>query len=160
MLKNRNWKQIDYDTCKMIHLLRLNRRGCRAGKNKLKARPNHDNLIPIVIRRVIQQNIDIANKLKLSTVNIQSIKSKDDNLFEYPKESKTDLCVVTETWLSDENEEDGVWVSFTHLNKAPFKISISNRKNHRGGGLALIHKAVLPSNLLEEGSTRSFQFAI
>ena len=143
----------------MICLLRLNRRGCGAGKNKLKARPNHDNHIPIVIRRVIEQKIDIANKLKLSTVNIQSIKSKDD-LFEYLIESKTNLCVVTETWLSDENEEDGAWVSCTHLNKAPFKISISNRKNHRGGGLALIHKAVLLSNLLEEGSTRSFQFAI
>ena len=128
LLKNRNWKQMDYDICKMICLLRLNRRGCRAGKNKLKGRLNHDNLIPIVTRRVIEQKIDIANKLKLSTVNIQSIKSKDDDLFEYLLESKTDLCVVTETWLSDENEEDGAWVSCTHLNKAPFKISISNRK--------------------------------
>ena len=60
------------------------------------ARPNHDNLIPIVTRRVIEQKIGIANKLKLSTENIQSIKSKDD-LFEYLLESKTDLCVVTET---------------------------------------------------------------
>ena len=67
---------------------------------------------------------------------------------------------MTETWLSDENEEDGSWVSCTHLNKVPFKISTSNRKNCRGGGLALIHKAVLLSNLLEEGSTRSFQFAL
>ena len=70
LLKNRYWKQIDYDTCKMICLLRLNRRGCGAEKHKLKARPNYDNLIPIVIRRVIEQKIDIANKLKLSTVNI------------------------------------------------------------------------------------------
>ena len=160
LLKNRNWKQIDYDTCKMICRLRLNRRGCRAGKNKLKARPNYDNLIPIVTRRVTEQKIDIASKLKLSTVNIQSIKSKDDDLLGYLLESKTDLCVVTETWLSDDNEEDGAWVSCTHLNKDPFKISISNRKNHRGGVLALIYKAVLLSNLLEEGSTRSFQFAI
>ena len=160
LLKNRNWKQIDYDTCKTVFSLRLNRRGCRAGKNKMIARPNHDNLIPFVTRRVTEQKIDIANKLKLSTVNIQSIKSKDDDLFEYLLESKTNLCVVTETWLSDENEEDGAWVSCTHLNKAPFKINTSNRKNCRGGGLALIHKAVLSSNLLKEGSTRSFQFAL
>ena len=94
----------------------------------MKARPNHDNLISIATRRVIEQKIDIANKLKLSTVNIQSITSKDDDLFEYLLESKTNLCVVRETWLSDENEEDGAWVSCTHLNKAPFKISTSNRK--------------------------------
>ena len=123
------------------------------------ARPNLDNLIPIVTRRVTEQKIDIANKLKLSTVNIQSIKSKDDDLFEYLLESKTDLCVVIETWLSDENE-DGAWVSCTHLNKAPFKINTSNRKNCIRAGLALIHKAGLLSNLLEEGSTRSFQFAL
>ena len=121
LLKNRNWKQINYDTCKIICRLRLNRRGCRAGKNKLKSRPNHDNLIPVVTRRANEQKIDIANKLKLSTVNIQSIKSKDDDLLRYLLESKTDLCVVTETWLSDNNEENGAWVSCTHLSKAPFQ---------------------------------------
>ena len=67
---------------------------------------------------------------------------------------------MKETWLSSEEEEDGVWVSYTYLNKVPFKISISNRKNCRGGGLALIHKASLLSKLLEQGSTRSFQFAL
>ena len=97
LLKNRNWKQINYDNCKIISRLRLNRRGCRAGKNKLKSRQNHDNLTPVVTRRANEQNIDIANKLKLSTVNIQSIKSKDDDLLGYLLESKTDLCVVTET---------------------------------------------------------------
>ena len=85
---------------------------------------------------------------------------KGDDLLEYLLETKTDLCIVTETWPSDEKEEDGVWVRCTHLNKVPFKISISNRKKCRGGGLALIHKASLQSKLLEEGSTRSFQFAL
>ena len=87
LLKNRNWKQINYDTCKIISRLRLNRRGCRAGKNKLKSRLNHDNLTPVVTRRANEQEIDIANKLKLSTVNIQSIKSKDDDLLGYLLES-------------------------------------------------------------------------
>ena len=154
MLRERKWKQIDYDTCKIVHSLRLNRRGCTAGKDKTKARPTYDNLISIETSSAIKQKIDIANKLKLSTVNIQSIKLKDDNLLGYLLESKTDLCIVTETWLSDENEKDGAWVSCTYLNKVPFKISTSNRKNHRGGGLALIHKVVLSSNLCQEGSTR------
>ena len=125
----------------------------------MKARPNHDNLISIETSSVIKQKIDIANKLKLFTVNIQSIKLKDNDLLGYLLEPKTDLCIVTETWLSDDNEEDGAWVSCAHLNKVPFKISTSNRKNHSSGGLALIHKAVLSRNLLED-STRSFQFAI
>ena len=127
---------------------------------RLTGSTNHDNLISIETNSVIKQKIDIANKLKLSTVNMQSIKLKDDYLLEYLLESKTDLCIVTETWLRDENEEDGAWVSCTHLNKVPFKISISSRKNSRGGGLALIYEALLPSNLLKEGSARSFQFGL
>ena len=59
----------------------------------------------------------LPTKLKLSTVNIQSIKSKDDDLLEYLLETKTDLCIVTKTWLNDENEEDGVWVSIHILTK-------------------------------------------
>ena len=127
LMKNRNWKQIDYVTCKIVCSLRLNRGGCRAGKNKMKARPNHDNLISIVTRRVIEQKIDNANKLKLSTVNIQSIKLKDDDLFEYLLESKTNLCVVTETWLSDEMRkmEHG---SAVHISK-----KLPSRSGHQTG---------------------------
>ena len=58
----------------------------------MKARANHDNLISIETSSAIKQKIDTANKLKLSTVNIQSIKSKDNDLLEYLLESKTDLC--------------------------------------------------------------------
>ena len=54
LLNDRKWKQIDYDTCKIVCSLRLNRRGCRAGKKKIKARPNHDNLIPIETSSVIK----------------------------------------------------------------------------------------------------------
>ena len=61
IMKNRNWKQINYDTCKIISRLRLNRRGCRAGKNKPKSRPNHHNLTPVTTMRTNEQNIDIAN---------------------------------------------------------------------------------------------------
>ena len=32
--KDRKWKHIDYDSCKRVHSLRLNRRGHRAQKNK------------------------------------------------------------------------------------------------------------------------------
>ena len=55
LLKDRKWKQTDYDTCKIVHSLRMNRRGCTAGKYKIKARPNHDNLISIETRSVIKQ---------------------------------------------------------------------------------------------------------
>ena len=126
----------------------------------MKGSTNHDNLISIEINSAIKQKIDIANKLKLSTINIQSIKLKDDDVLQYLLETRTDLCIVTETWLSGAKKKGGACVSCTHLNKVPFKISTSNRKNHRGGDLALIHKASLPSSLLEEGSTRSFQFAL
>ena len=46
-----------------------------------------------LIVHAITQKIDIANKLKVSTVNIQSIKSKDNDLLEYLLETKL-ICVL------------------------------------------------------------------
>ena len=57
LLKDGNWKQIDYDTCKIVCSLRVNRRGHRAGKNKMKSRPNHDNLISIETSSAIKQKL-------------------------------------------------------------------------------------------------------
>ena len=41
-----------------------------------------------------------------------------------------------------------------------YRMSVSNRINRRGGGLALVHKTALPTKKIDEGQIQSFQFAV
>ena len=70
-----------------------------------------------------KQNPKIHNTIKAALVNIQSLKSKDNDLITYLSGTKLDLCILTETWLT---EEDDSWVSCSDLNTTNFRISTSN----------------------------------
>ena len=91
---------------------------------------------------------NIQIRLKVALVNTQSIKSKSNDLVTYLNDTKLDLCILTETWL---REEDDSWVSCLDLNIANYRISVSNRINRRGGALPLVHKAALPTKKVDEG---------
>ena len=154
------WKNLELDTCITIRRLRLNKRGRWAGKkikeSSITSRQgsiNPNNLTVIESK----QNCKIHNRIKAALVNIQSLKSKDCDLITYLSDTKLDLCILTETWLT---QEDDSWVSCSDLNITNFRISTSNQINRRGGGLALVHKTALPTKKLDEGQLKSFQFAV
>ena len=154
------WKNLQLDTCITIRRLRLNKRGRWAGKkikdSFIRSRQgsiNPNNLTVIESK----QNCKIYNRIKVALVNIQSLKSKDNDLITYLSDTKLDLCILAETWLT---QEDDSWVSCSDLNITNFRISTSNQINRRGGGLALVHKTALPPKKLLEGQLRSFQFAV
>ena len=50
-----------------------------------------------------------------------------------------DILALMETWLTD-NQRDDQWLQTTPINKDPYKIHVHNRKDRRGGGIALITK--------------------
>ena len=100
---------------------------------------------------------NIQNRIKAALVNIQSLKHKSSDLVTYLNDAKLDLCILTETWL---REEDDSWVSCSDLNITNYRLSISNRINRRGGSLALVHKTALPTKKLDEGQMQSFKFAV
>ena len=100
---------------------------------------------------------NIKNRLKAALVNIQSLKPKSNDLVTYPNDTKLDLCIITETWL---REEDDSWVSCLDLNIANYRMSVSNRINRREEGLVLVHKAAPPTKKLDEDQLQSFQFAV
>ena len=83
-------------------------------------------------------SIKHLENLKICTITIQSIKSKEQLLLDYIYESDIDIWVLTEAWLND-NDRDYAWLEATDLSKGPLKILTSNRKNHRGGGLSLVY---------------------
>ena len=80
------WKNLELDTCIIIRRLRLNKRGRHAGK-KIKesfitsrqGSINPNNLTVIESK----QNCKIHNRIKAALVNIQSLKSKGNDLITY-----------------------------------------------------------------------------
>ena len=154
------WKNLELDTCITIRRLRLNKRGRWAGKKiKESFTTSKQGSINLNNLTVIEskQNCKIHNRIKVALVNIQSLKSKDNDLLTYLSDNKLDLCILTETWLT---QEDDSWISCSDLNITNFRLSTSNQINRRGGGLALVHKTALSTKKLDEGQLRSFQFAV
>ena len=56
---------------------------------------------------------------------------------EYIDSAQIDFTIITETWLQD-NETDQGWVSTTILNNSNFNISTENCKVGKGGGISLV----------------------
>ena len=129
------WKKLDQDTCIIVRRLRLNKRGRHAGKRIKKSSitngqgsTNQNNL---TITEPMH-SCNIQNRLKAALVNIQSLKPKSNDLVAYLNDAKLDLCILTETWL---REEDDSWVSCLDLNIANYRMSVSNRINRGGRAL-------------------------
>ena len=100
---------------------------------------------------------ELRKNLGLSLINIQSIKNKHTKLLDNLVENKTDICIVTETWLT---EDDKVWLDCSDLSKNGYQIYSANRKNRRGGGLAIILNTNIKIKLLEKGEKTSFEYAV
>ena len=128
-------KKLDLDTCIIVRRLRLNKRGKRAGK-KIKeslitnrqGSISQNNLIIIEPRH----SSNIHNTVKADLVSTQSLKPKNNNLITYLSDAKLDLYILTETWLT---EEDDSWVSCSDLNITNYRLGISNQINRRGEAL-------------------------
>lgn len=69
-------------------------------------------------------------------------------LKDYLMEQGLDICVVSETWLTD-TDEDKAWLSSQNLADLRIKMYLNNRKDRKGGGIALL----LKDNLTIEGET-------
>ena len=70
--------------------------------------------------------------------NVRSLKSKELAVFNYMLEEKTDLMLLLDTWLR-ENDDDNIWNKASVLSNGNFnKNSVVRNTNNKGGGLALV----------------------
>ena len=159
------YKLLDRSACTRIRKLHLNRRGKRGGK-RLKSHTHRLGLIPdgvnsanlICIKMdTTQSMIDTKLKLTMSLLNAQSIKNKELLLHGQLILHDVDICILTETWLSDSGL-NRTWLQYTVLNKVPYQMFTSNRTGRKGGGVALISKSHLRVKQIGEGQLRSIQF--
>ena len=96
--------------------------------------------------------MELKKNLGLTVINIQSIKNKHTNLLDHLVENKTDICIVTETWLT---EDDKIWLDCCDLSKMAIKFTQLTGKTERGGGLAIISTTSIKIKLLDKGEKMS-----
>ena len=147
-----------HKTVNMGNLLRINSDGLlRDGVNQKtnSQQVDFNNLINIYIEN--RPKRDIANDLSLMLANVQSIKSKTELVMDYLLDSKVDSAILTETWLSDNDE---IWLNASDLNQHGYKTLHQNRPKCQGGGLAIICKSHLQVKQLDSGSKSSFEYLV
>ena len=79
---------------------------------------------------------DLKLNLSLSLLNAQLMKNKELVLYGQLIHHDVDICILTETWLS-ENDSDITWLQHTVLNKVPYQMLTSNRTEKKREGCGL-----------------------
>ena len=87
-------------------------------------------------------------------MNTQSLKNKDAILLDHLIEMKTDICIVTKTWLK---ENDDTWLECSDISRNGYKIQTHNRNIAKGGGLAIVYRSNLKVSVIEANHTRSME---
>ena len=117
---------------------------------------NKDNLIQIDIHD--KHNNVHTTRLTIVTLNVRSLKSKDQIVLDAMIKYQIDVLVLTETWLK-ENDDDQAWVAGSGLNKEPYLMLSVPRPNGSGGGIAIICKSSLEPRTIHQGCHLSFEHA-
>ena len=105
-------------------------------------------------------NHEIVGTIRVSTVNTRSLKHKENLISEEIHNTNLDITIITETWLKD-TEEDNTWTLSSEFNNDSYQISTKNRRDKRGGGIALVtHRKYAITTRPETTSYSSFEHAI
>ena len=156
------FKILNPQTCNIIRKLRLNHKKTRRGR-KVKAQNIQqkrlvelENLITIQCKRESKIKRQDTN-LHITLANVQSLKPKELLCLDHIVGNNTDLCILTEIWLKN---EDSIWLQECKLNKNGWKISSIHREDRTEGGIALVYKSKYNSKTVRKGKTRSFEYGI
>ena len=122
LAKPGNLSGFPFSTIRRIRELKIQK---RIQQQKRTNQNNHNKQHDIGVRnlRQIQTHNPKNEQLKherIATVNIRSIKHKEDLLWNAINDLKIDITIVTETWLQDTNE-DTIWVEEVNSTKTDFK---------------------------------------
>ena len=169
-MQDNQYRILNRETCVKIRYFRLNRRyrryrrggkKCNIAYRKLTQQDNSlniDNLVSINCNDWGSDRDRNSDNMLIALVNAQSLRSKELLLHDYIKEDNIDICIVTETWIQN-TEEDKAWCEISALNNDNLMLHTVNREEHRGGGLALVSKSSLTISKLEMDKPNSFEAA-
>ena len=134
----RRLRVLESKACLNIRKLRINRKKTRRGKrHKNQVIPRSvefSNLIMVKLSTETRIKRPQRN-IRITTLNAQLVKNKDQLIADYILNTKANCMVITETWLRD---TDDIWTEGSDLNQNGLKIWKRNRTSGKGGGLALL----------------------
>ena len=116
---------------------------------------NHNNLIKINFQQTVPKLI--PNMISLNVINAQSIcgpSGKTEDFIDYVTEGQVDLCVVTETFLTEQNN---VMLAALHPSGYAFKDQPRSNGVARGGTGIFYHDSFQVCKLSHE--ERSFEYS-
>ena len=96
--------------------------------------------------------------IKIVTLIARSVKNKDHYIMDCIRNFGWDMAVITETWLTDNDE---IWIETSELTKYGYKILTKNRIGRKGGGIALLYRSTLNVEWIEQQHNwETFEFGI
>lgn len=136
--------------CSRVH----RKRGKWGGKLKTLDKPLGPNLYNLIYPNQTNTVSCKNEKVTCATLNCRSAIRKGSFIGQFLREEKIDFA---ETWFSDHNQHQ---FETSDLNQCGYKLSVANRPNRIGGGIALTHSNTSNSHRISNGVTRSFEFGI
>ena len=109
-----------------------------------------------------EHNFDLTGSkrsMSLVLTNVRSIKPRELDLYQQLNETNTDLCIVTETCLKN-NPDDEAWTICSVLNTNEYKVMCANRTVRQRGGLMPVFKSTIQFKSLEQDELVSFQYTM
>ena len=71
--------------------------------------------------------------MQIAVINAQSLRSIELLLYDYIRGDDIDICIVTETWIQN-REDEKAWCDISALNNDNLMLHNINRETCRGGG--------------------------
>lgn len=103
------------------------------GNIKGRSRTTHVNFNNLIKVKRSRENFNCG--LKIACVNTRSVRNKQDDFVNHVVSEDLDICVVSETWLTLEDE-----VVLRNITPAGYDVRSSPREDRGGGGPALFFK--------------------
>ena len=146
-----------FNRLKECGILKKRRRGCRGGKGRgvspryrLTGGINYGNLRAIPLNPTINS----SNNIKIALMNTQSIRNKTAYINQLLIENKLDFCLITETWLTDDDI-----VLRTAATPPSYVFLDCCRHQGRGGGTALIAKQIYKPKISNYMHKQTYEFS-
>ena len=145
-LKNSKYCILPFDTTKNIIELRLNKCPTRQHNNTYLHKPKKQIYRELDTNKSNQKKNN-SNNIRIATINVRSIKNKQQQIIETSKIENTDI-IHTKTWLKN-LDEDKAWIDTSDLHSNNLRIDMVHRTARQGGGKALLHRKEYITTRLE-----------
>lgn len=159
--QNRELYKVDSSTRNIVNCLKINgrrrQRRKRAGRPRVLMKPNGVNFNNLTYPKTCNTYNQQNERISCLTLNCRSVVNKDVIVGQLLREEKVDFALLTETWYSDNKQHQ---YETSDLNQNGYSLSVTNRKNRIGGGIALAHRTNINIRKLSAGTRTSFEFGL